>query len=214
MTGYCPNNSAIVRIHEREMEFLRLMANAGIAVAVPAALHYCHEHKYPVPDWLSKAAIDLLCELLKSEKPTRRGRTATHVARHRQDNIDFTRWSTVIWQRDAQQQLLEQVKTIREWPGEVPATYRSDREKLQEWLGTSLDRAFECAAMLLEGNEAYGSPDAMKRSYFKVQRAQGDLQQAIRYHQLDPHFLMKIGIKWEPFVRPGRKMVPVYKLSL
>jgi hypothetical protein len=190
------------------------MVNGGVAVAVPAALDFCQKWRVPVPDWLIDASVELFCELLKNERPTRRGRTPTHVARARQDNIDFTRWSTVKWQRDAQKDLLDQVESIRQDPDCVGPGWREDREQQQKWFGTTLERAFECASMLLEGTDAFGSPDAIKRSYFKVERSSEDAATRHRYYQIDPQFLMKLGIKWEPFVRPGRKIEPLYKLSL
>lgn len=213
MLDRTPVNSAIVAFHEREMEWLRLMVQGGSAVAVAAALNYCEEHKWSAPDWLISASKDLLCNLLKAERPARRGRAATHVARHRQDTIDFTRWSTVHWQRESQKKLLHEVEIIKEERRNLPRDRCEDRENLQKWLGTTLNRAFECSAMILEGTEAYGSPETIKRSYLKVERAMSNSAEAIRYHQLDPQFLMKLGIKWEPFVRPGRKLVPLYKIQ-
>lgn len=211
-----PNSSqSVVRSSvETYLDAHRNMANSGVAIAVPGALHFCQQWRVPVPDWLLEAAIELLCDLLKNEKPSRRGRTPTHVARARQDYIDKSRWSTVVWQREAQKDLLEQVESIRRNPEGPGAYFRKDREQLQNWLGTTLERAFECASMLLEGTEAFGSPDAIKRSYFKVERNSEDPTQRYRYYYMDPQFLMKLGIKWEPFVRPGRKIEPLYKLSL
>ncbi len=101
MSGQNAERPRLNDLLERELGFLRSMISNGRAVAVPAALQFCHEHHFPVPDWLLPAAIELLSDLLKSERPSRRGRTASHVARYRQDSIDFTRWSTVLWQREA-----------------------------------------------------------------------------------------------------------------
>lgn len=207
-------NGGLRAIHERDMKCMESMVQEGIAVAVPAALQYCFEHKCPVQEWLLAASVELLCNLLRAEKGKRRGRAGTHIARYRQDGIDFSRWSTVHWQRESQKDLVRQVEEVRAYKDERYNDLRRDREQLQEWLGTSLSRAFECSAMLLEGTEAFGSPEAIKRSYFKVERNMADPARAIRYYQLDPHFLMKLGIKWEPFVRPGRKLTPLYELSL
>ncbi len=199
---------------EMQLNALRDMANSGYSIAVPAALHLCQTWRAPVPEWLLEAGIELLCQLLRNEKSTQPGRHSTHVARARQDNIDGTRWSTVNWQREAQKDLAEQVESIRSDPEGVSAEWRDDRERLQDWLGTTLERAFECASMLLEGTEAFGSPDAIKASYFKVKRNLADPTKKFRYHYIDPQFLMRLGIKWEPFVRPGRKIEPLYKVSL
>lgn len=201
-------------VFQRELNRLRVMASNGIVAAVPAALHFCQQWKQPVPDWLLAESTELLCSLLKGDEPKRRGRASSHIARLRQDGIDYSRWSTVIWQREAQLDLLRQVESIRADDRGISAAYREDREKLQAWLGTTLDRAFECSTMILEGTAAFGSPDAIKRSYFKVERNMAIPKEAVRYSQLDPHFLRKLGIEWEPFVRPGRKLEPLYVLSL
>lgn len=201
-------------LFERELDHLRNMANAGFVVAVPAALHFCKKWRQEIPDWLLSASIELLCSLLKGDQPKRRGRAASHIARLRQDNIDYNRWGTVLAQRDAQRDLLEQVESLRSWRDDVPPAIREDREKLQAWLGTTLERAFECSTMTLEGTRAFGSPDAIKRSYFKVETAMASRTKALRYTQLDPEFLRTLGVEWEPFVRPGRKIEPMYNLSL
>jgi len=201
-------------LFQQELYRLRILASNGIVAAVPAALHFCQQWKQTIPDWLVAESTELLCSLLKGDGPKRRGRASSHIARLRQDGIDYSRWSTVVWQREAQLDLLRQVEAIRADDRGISAAYREDREKLHAWLGTSLDRAFECSTMILEGTRAFGSPDAIKRSYFKVERAMADPKQGLRYYQLDPHFLRKLGIEWEPFVRPGRKHEPLYMLSL
>ena len=201
-------------VFQRDLDLLQNMASEGIVVAIPAALHFCQKWRQPVPDWLLPAATDLLCSLLRGDGPKRRGRAAGHVARLRQDNIDYTRWSTVVWQREAQQDLREQVEAIRSRKENVPNEIREDRERLLAWLGSTLDRAFECSAMILEGTTAYGSPEAIKRSYFKVEAHKAKCKGSLRYMLLDPELLRALGVKWEPFVRPGRKLEPLYNLSL
>jgi hypothetical protein len=205
--------SASDDFNRREMELLRQMLASGVVIAVPAALHYCHEYKCQAPDWLLAASLELICELLKSEKPKRRGRASSHIARYRQDRIDYDRWGTVVWMRDAQKDLAHQVEVARSVPN-VPRAYLKDREKLHAWLGSTLDRAFQCATIILEGNESFASPDAIKRSYFKVERNMADPTKAMRYYQLYVEFLPKVGLKWEPFVRPGRKLEPLYNLEI
>jgi hypothetical protein len=201
-------------VFQRELYRLRIMASHGITAAVPAALHFCQKWKQPVPEWLLAESTELLCSLLKGDKPKRLGRASSDIARLRQDGIDYARWSTVVWQREAQQELLEQVEALRTDERDIPIAIREDREKLQAWLGTTLERAFECSTMILEGTSAFGSPDAIKRSYFKVERNSADPREKVRYYQIDPQFLQKLGIEWEPFVRPGRKHEPLYMLSL
>jgi hypothetical protein len=204
---------SIDELHEERMECFATMLRAGAAVAVPAALQYCYENKLNAPPWLLGSATDLFCDLLKREKSQRRGRSCGFVARYRQDMIDYSRWDQVIEVRDKQQELKKCVEELRKRPN-VPQHIRVDRERMQAWAGTTLNRAFECAAMLLEGSAAYGSPEAIKRSYFQVRRNNRDPSQALRYHQLDIGFLGKIGLKHEFEIRPGRKFVPLYELAI
>ena len=205
--------SSLKALDETELEYLKIMAQSRVAVAVPAALHYCAKHQLEAPQWLLAAATELLCDLLRREKSDRRGRSCGYVARHRQDRIDFVRWDQVTTARQKQVEIREQVAELRAMPN-VPRSMLEEREKMLAWAGSTLNRAFECAAMLLEGTEAYASPEAMKRSYFQVERNSRDPKQALRYHLLDPKFEHKIGIKHEIVVRPGRKVVPLYELTI
>src|SRR6266511_2008123 len=90
MASLSQPNSAVEEFDRLELESFQNMVQAGVVVAVPAALHYCAEHEISAPAWLIKAALDLLCDLLKREKSTKRGRAAGAIARYRQDMIDMT----------------------------------------------------------------------------------------------------------------------------
>jgi hypothetical protein len=188
------------------------MVQSGVALAVPAALHYCVQHNLSPPPWLLPAVTEMLCALLKREKSTKRGRSCGAVARYRQDSIDYARWDQVMVVREKQKEILEQVQELRTLPN-IPKSILDEREKMLAWVGGTLNRAFECASMLLEGSEAFGSAEAMKRSYFQVKRNNRDSDQALRYHQLSRHLLLKLGVKQSHEVRPGKKAVPLYELA-
>ena len=156
--------ASIRDIHDSELACLEAMIQSGVAVAVPAALHYCTEHQLSAPSWLLPAAMEMLCSLLKREKSPKRGRSCGAVARYRQDMIDYARWDQIMLVREKQRDILREVEQLRRLRN-VPRRLMHEHEKLLEWVGRTLSRAFECAAMLLEGSEAYGSAEAMKRSY-------------------------------------------------
>lgn len=189
------------------------MVESDVAVAVPAALDYCVRNKLDVPPWLAVVATELLCDLMKREKSTKRGRARGFVARHRQDRIDYARWDQVKVVRQKQIELHEQVAALRALP-HIPPGMLQERQRMLDWVGCTLNRAYECAALLLEGSEAFGGPDAIKRSYFQVERNSHDPGQILRYHLLDPRFLSRLGLKHEIEVRPGKKHVPLYTLVL
>jgi hypothetical protein len=207
-----PPFASLTALHDHELFCLETMAQSGVALAVPAALHYCVQNQLSPPPWLLPATTEMLCGLLKREKPTKRGRSRGAVARYRQDMIDYARWDRVMVVRGKQQEILEQVQELRTLP-KVPKGILDEREKMLAWVGRTLNQAFECAAMLLEGSEAFGSAEAMKRSYFQVKRNNRNPDQALRYPQLSRHLLLKLGVKESHEVRPGKKAVPLHELT-
>jgi hypothetical protein len=90
-------------LREEELERLKKALDAGVVLAVPAALHYCREHELQAPAWAIQAALDLLCDLLKRETSQNLGRSGGAVARHRQDLVDFIRWNEVEVLRENQE---------------------------------------------------------------------------------------------------------------
>lgn len=203
----------VAQAHETQLCCFETMLRSGVAVAVPAALEYCQRNNLTAPPWLLAAATDLLCHLLKREKSTKRGRACGFVARYRQDTIDYTRWDQVMEVRRRQVELRDQVQELRQL-SDVPQSLMLDREKMLAWAGSTLQRSFECAAMLLQGSAAYGSPDAMKKSYFNVRHARRDPRQRLRYHQIDPCMSQRLGVSHQIELRPGRKKVPLYELTI
>src|SRR5581483_2114527 len=78
----------------RELDkFKKLSAHYEIAIA--RAIDYCATNKIRPPDWLVKELASLTINLLKREKASGRGRTATHVARFRHEYWDVERWDAV-----------------------------------------------------------------------------------------------------------------------
>ena len=194
-------NHALAAFHRREMDLFERMVEADITLGVPAALHYCSEHGLPVPAWLVKAALDLLCDLLKREVSTKRGRSGGAVARYHQDMIDMTRWNEVCVLRENQHRAHESISMYKETS--LASTSRFAEEVARaKWLGRTLSRAFECASDVFERTEAFGSPESVKRSYRVVARDINHPVRAFRYHMLDPNFLQKVGI--DPDLGYGR----------
>jgi hypothetical protein len=207
------DNTSVSLIHSERLASFERMWNSGVAVGVVAALDYCVEYNVHQPPWLTKAARDLLCDAVVKHKSTRRGRASGYLARFRQDMIDYARWNAVVWARENQQEVRRQVDVMRSF-SDVPLNYSQDRGKLLGWLGSTLERAYECAAMTLEGTSAYAGPDAIKKSYFTVQRNLRSPRTAYRYHVLDYPLLKRLGLEPPYVVRPGKPVVPLYELTL
>jgi hypothetical protein len=202
-------------LHERRLDWLRVMIHGGSAIAIPAAIEYCSRSDLSGPQWLVQAAAAQYPELLRSNMPKKRGRSVNLVDRYRQDMVDYARWDEVKTVREKQTEIREEVDFLRANPKKASHYWIEDREKMLKWVGKSLRRAFECASMLLADTSAFGGPDAIKSSYLTVEKVNRTQSHPLRYHMLDADFLTSIGI--EPIaLRRGqaRKVVPLYDLTL
>jgi hypothetical protein len=202
---YC----SIEELHETQLNDFESMFRSGVAVAIPAALHYCAEYGLGAPAWLVKASVDLLCITLQRNSPKKRGRAAGLVARYCQDMIDFGRWDEVRVIRDQQKNYRKQVKELRALPkakGEFLQKQKKligEQEQMLSRLGRTFDDAFECASKSLKETKARGGWDTIRRSYREVERNLKDPAQAMRYHVFSPQFLRKLEIKAPLDMRQG-----------
>lgn len=207
MPSFSEPNHALEEFDRREMKNFERMVQASVMVGVPAALHYCAKHEVSVPAWLVRAALDLLCDLLKREKSTKRGRAAGAVARYHQDMIDMTRWNEVCVLREKQAVIHENVSYYSNTS--IASSPRFAEEVVRAaWFGHSLSRIFECVSDQLERTEAFGSPESIKRSYRQVERNNRSPTQAFRYCILDPLFLRMLGINHDLGYGRGVKFAP------
>jgi hypothetical protein len=195
-------------MNQRELELFRQMVDAGVLVGVPAALHFCIEHVVPAPGWLLGAAMTLLCDLLKREKSTQRGRARGAVARYRQDMVDFIRWNEVLVIREKQVLSAETVAAYSIRPGDPMYERFKEEVARHKWLGRSLSDAFECVSEMLERTDAHGSPDSIKRSYRQVERNHRHRTERYRYCLLHPLFLKMLGIEDDLGYGRGAKIAP------
>jgi hypothetical protein len=200
-------------IDQRELECLREMFEAGGEAAVPIGMIYCDTHDLDPPPWLLRSATQLLCEAVVGSRRQPRGRAQSPLGRLRQDLIDFLRWSSVLEVRALQTKVLGEVERLRLMQSGFKALL-ADREKMLEWLGSTWGRAFECAAMMNLGTACFAGPEAMKASYLRVQRNTRTRRDAVRYQVLDFETLGRLGLR-NLIERPrGRKMLPLYNLTL
>jgi hypothetical protein len=206
---------SLIDLHERRMDWLKIMFDGGNAIAIPAAIQYCSMNDMAVPRWLIQATAAQYPHLLRTDAPKKRGRSVSWVDRHRQDMRDYARWDEVKCVREKQVEIREEVEFLRVNPTKASPGRAEDREKMLVWVGRSLKRAFDCASMLLAESDAFGGPDAIKASYLTVEKVNRTQSQPLRYHMLDERFLMSVGIS--PIShRKGRarKVVPLYDLTL
>ncbi|MDO9695506.1 MAG: hypothetical protein Q7W56_12310 [Candidatus Latescibacteria bacterium] len=206
---------AVNYLFQAELDQLRKMAEAGSELAPAAALFFCHTYAVDVPKWLVSFAACGYCKLLSSNRPRKRGRSSGPLERYRQDMIDYMRWDTVISTREQQEVALERVLTIKHFPGETHSRFANDLRKMQVWLGRDWLRALECSSMMLRETPAFGGPDAVKASYYRVKNCfEYSKSSAWRYFLFHPEFLESIGIEHPSRWLPSRKFTPLYDLTL
>jgi hypothetical protein len=204
---------SLEQLHETELEYHKLMLASGVPIAVPAAMYYCAKYGLNAPRWLIIESAKMLCAYLRGNVPKKRGRSSGIVNRYRQDAIDYARWDAVIELRRNRDSLRKEIDELRGLRGRKARDILNERSKLLNWVGTNNDDAFECASLLLADTPAQGKPDAIRRSYLKVEKNDRNPATAIRYRILDPHFLRLVGADLDLSFPPGKKIVPLYDLT-
>lgn len=194
-------------------EYLRSLAQLHRwhpEIAVAAGLDYCAERMIVAPSWIVGPASGVMNDLLMGVKSGRRGRSCNPIARYRQEQIDYIRWDAVVMARENQPMIRDRVLDMRAYASEFPARYIELEEKLLHWIGHDWIRVFEVASMYLQGSYAHGGPEAVKKSYLKVQRNQSC---AARYIWVREPFRYKIGIP-HPRDEQGMKCRHLFELTV
>jgi hypothetical protein len=202
MKSCCGVDRAPSEFDLRELDaFRRLKKHSEIATA--RALDYCATHEICPPAWLAEAAASLMIELLKREKTSRRGRTASHLARFQQELRDTERWFAVHEVRRIREASKQDDLALKALPnGAGTEGWRKRHENRKRWLkmGTS-----ECAANLLEGRDAHVTASAVRASYRRVESSLRDPTVAVGAW-FDDAFLKKLGLQGSGDQKPGSKM--------
>jgi hypothetical protein len=182
---------SIDQLHENELEQFRLMFVEGTDLAVTAALDYCYRYGLNVPRWVVLESVRFQCSALRGDLPKKRGRSTGTVNRYLQDRIDLWRWETVIEIRQNREFLRRRIESFSKMNGHTARQWRIDDEKLLRWAQAD---SFKCASTLLVGCLAFGGPEAVKRSFLKVERNRRSPKTAMRYCILNSGFLRRVGI--------------------
>lgn len=197
--------------HERRLnEFKDAVAHPELAIA--GAMHYCAELGLTPPEWLTKAAANLICQLLKSQRTTVVGRSRGAIPRYRQEMVHVDRWLAVHAVRDIAWKVRRDQKILKKegvrYPEEFRESYQRELDRRSKWLSHGV---FVCASMYLCGSESFAGPDAIKASYRKIEQMNGypaDNQSCI----LEVPFLEKLGIVWDEG-KAGKKLLHLFDLT-
>lgn len=179
-------------LHELELERLRAMHEAGMEIAVPAAMFYCCKYQEPIPEWVQMASTKMIIRNLAG-RTGRTGRASGIISSYRQTKIHAARHETVLEIRGWRERYVAAMSELEPVRSRRAAKLRSDIAKLQDWIGTNNDSAFDCATFLLKRSRARGKPSVMKRSFEMVQKESQDPKLAHKYLVLDPQFDRLVG---------------------
>lgn len=144
---------------------LRLAYRGGAVTALYDALSLALEHG-TVPSWVVDGARQWLA--VSCAWPTGRGRTANPRARALSDYIHVYRWDMVLMIRQHQAQTSENLEGLRELqipPSKIKQIMAGVRDFGHTWAD-----AYQHASRELANHFAFGSADAIKKSYLRVQR--------------------------------------------
>ncbi|MDB5550203.1 MAG: hypothetical protein JWL86_187 [Rhizobium sp.] len=205
--------SRTLELYARELNRLRRVAEAGSELAPAAGMFFCATYDVAVPRWLVLHAARGYCMQVRPNRNKKRGRAAGPIDRYRQDLIDSARWEDVRDVRYKQREYLENALAMRSYKNVSPRE-REECEKRLAWIGHDWDRAYECASMRLRGTPAFGGPDAMKKSYCRVEASNELPAQSWRYFLFDPDFLSSIGVQHPSRWGRSTKFEPFYNLTL
>jgi hypothetical protein len=119
--------------------------------ALVDAIAFCARVKCPPPEWLVTAFRAVVPHWAKRAK-IRRGPGAYNTLQERfdQDMIDYTRWDALTELRERRQELQDVLR--------------------KRWGGTSWLKCYAAVADHLAKTPAAGGPDAVKKSYQRVNR--------------------------------------------
>lgn len=198
---------SLEELHEAELSVLMRMPQRELGIA--AAMHYCAKHRLVPPPELVCAAATVFCELLRREKPQKRGRAAGTLARYRQDMIDYTRADQVRVVREKQQEIARQVEELKQL--NAPPHLMKEQKKTHDWVGTDWLRVYACVSAMLRDTDAFGGPEAVKASYLRY--LQNSKNEHPRYKILDSAFLRELGLDCS-FPNRDRKVRALYDLPL
>jgi hypothetical protein len=205
--------SAVEDFNQRELNKLRMAAEAGIDLATGAALFFCGSHGVAIPLWVAQPGARGFCNQFDPNLLRKRGRSSGPIERFRQDMIELMRFDTVASARWRQQEFREMSENL-DCYDKLPRRFREHPRRMLAWYGRDWLRVYECASMILKDTPACGGTDAMKASYRRVKKNNSDPKESWRYFMFEPEFFEFIGVEHPSRWLKATKFVPLYDLTL
>ena len=129
-------------------EVLDALKRDGGLTALLQAVDWCRRRQLPLPDWAADRVLQLL---------TNPDRLAKQLSAARRDRVHRVRW--------------DMVRELRDRRHELKISHPLPDGTKSEGYGATWGDAFANVASALAGTKSEGSPDAIKKSYQKIERA-------------------------------------------
>ena len=201
---------SLEQFHRAQLEHRKLMFEMGTPLAVIEAMAYCDEHGLTPPRWAVAESVKIHCAAIRGDKPGRRGRSSGIRDRSKQDMIDYIRWDMVIQIREKRKLVRYEIKALSKLIGPAALKHRRFCKEQLDWASAD---SFKLASRLLARLPAFGSSEAMRKSFLKVAQNMRNPRTAARYRILDAGFLRKVGVVVNPPNPPGKKIADLFTLT-
>ena len=180
--------------NHRRLEELRKIADAGSALAIPAALDYCAEHDVTPPQWLTERASKLLNALLHVEDQTVRKRMRRQITDYRKRQVHFARYDAVNAAKEARVDLRNESKHVKPLKSQNAWRIAKNLKLVLERLGPNDETVVAAVAHQLKKTSAAGGEEAIRKSYQKLLKEEREDRMNGKYYVFDPLFLRRIGV--------------------
>jgi hypothetical protein len=209
MRQCCPPDRAPYDMDLQELDKLRTLSDHP-EIATVRAMDYCATHNICPPTWLVASAASLMIELLKREKTSKRGRTASCLARFRQEFWDLERWDAVNEVRRVRGMARRDDEALKTHPKQpVTDAWRRGYQRRRKWLKLG---TFECATYFLAGRDAHATASAIRTSYRKIEKSLVKASPLVGAW-FDDAFLRKLGMQGLLDRKPGAKTFLFFDLT-
>lgn len=177
----------------RELDTLYQVANAGMNLAIAAALDYSARHQVPAPQWVTERASSLLNALLHLEDKRARNKMREEMKEYQRNQLHYARYDAVKYAKEAREHLRGELEQLKKTRGRNARRVKADIESVIDRIGPSDETIYEEVANLLRGTAAKGGADAIKKSYQDLLKLQRNGKLSLQYYSFDPAFLKRIG---------------------
>jgi hypothetical protein len=191
-----PDYAAVIAHDAERLAALHRLHGMGSTLALNEAVQYCLEWRVNPPRWVLEAVADRLASSALGKPPKKVGRAAGGLARDKMDMIHFARWDFVEDMKRARKEWMGELGELNKLPkSDQSAAIIARIEHEVRRIGATVDEVFRRASELLIGTSLAGSPEAIKSSFWRVERDFKHPVRRFRYYVFSHQTLRAVGLE-------------------